>query len=523
MKTLCRSLLCVAALGLDACAVGPDVKTPRPAVPTAFVASTEPGTAAAGAGVLLGLDLTQWWRSLHDTELNSLVGRAIEANPDIAIALIRLQEARAQEYIIIGSSLPSGELSAGTAAGTGSDNSRGRVSQTLHSGGNTAGYSQIFEAGGFDFTWELDAFGRFRREVEAARFDVLAAAKIRQAVLVTVIANVARAYVDLRALQAQIEVAKRNIETARRSLNLVRTRFNQGLTNDLDVKLAERQLATFQAGLSPLAAQITASQYVIAVLIGQYPEKIARELAVVRPIPTFPARVPVGIPVTLLQRRPDIQAIELELDAATARIGVAMADLFPRINITGSLGGQGGSTAPTGNRTTLIGTFGPSLYWPVLDFGTLDAKIQVADLKSKETLQRLKGTILQAVQEVDGAIASYRAQQNRLVNLGHARTAAHEAVTLSSERYERGLTDFLNVLDAERQEFDIEAQYVAAQQATGDSLVGLYKALGGGWEHYTAVPEPRRPQPAVVAAVKLIGTPAGPRPVPLQNPFPKVP
>lgn len=525
MKLRSWAVCAAASILMSACTVGPDFKKPKSLLPNAFVANGS----AVGTGrpaILNGVDLTQWWKSFRDPELNSLVARAIAANLDIAIALTRLQEARAQELVIIGSALPSGELSSGIGAGTGSDNTRGRVSQPLHSGGNGTGYNSVDIAGGFDAGWELDVFGRFRREIEAVQFDVKAAAKVREAVLVSVVANVARAYIALRGFQAQTEVARRNIATARRSLQLVQTRFSQGLTNELDVTLAKRQLATFEAGLAPLGAQIKASQYVIAVLVGQYPEALARELATPRPIPLFPGRIPIGLPVSLLRRRPDIRQVEFELASVTARVGVAIADLYPRVGVSAAVGGQGGQTSAStssGKPITFIGGIGPSLYWPILDFGTLDAKIQLADLVSREVLFRYKLGILRAVQEVDEAIARYRADQNRLASLGRARVAAAQAVQLATERYDRGLTDFLNVLDAQRQEFEIQAQYVAAQQNAGEQIVSLFKALGGGWEHYQAVPGIRDPQPAIVAAARLVGRPDGPRPIPAAELLPQLP
>jgi outer membrane protein TolC len=183
-------------------------------------------------------------------------------------------------------------------------------------------------------------------------------------------------------------------------------------------------------------------------------------------------------------------------------MGSAIADLFPRVAVTSALGGQGGPRAATGTPITFIGGIGPALYWPVLDFGTLDARIEVADYRAREALLRYKANVLGAVQEVDQAIAGYNAEQSRLNSLSRARSAALDAVRLSTDRYERGLTDFLNVLDAERQRFEIEAQYEISRRTAGVQLVALYKALGGGWEHYQAVPPIRLPEPAIAAAAR---------------------
>src|SRR6266404_1008854 len=499
-------IACCGAAGLSACSVGPDFQLPETGLPERYLAGVNTSKTAPASELGASVNLTQWWRSFRDPQLVSLVERSIAANPDIAIALARLQQARAQQFVAIGAALPKGELSAGAAYGTGTDNTRARIADTLHSAANTNGYNHIDEAGGFDAAWELDIFGKLRREIEASHLDALAAAKARDAVLVSVIADVARAYIELRGFQAQAAVTRSNIESARRRLEFVQNRFNQGLTNELDVTLAQRQLAAFEAGLGPLTGQLQSSQYLIAVLLGQYPETFAHQLRTNGPAPRFPTRVPTGLPVSLLQRRADIQQAELEVGAATARIGSAIADLFPRVAVTSALGGQGGPRAAIGTPITFIGGIGPALYWPVLDFGTLDARIEVADYRAREALLRYKAHVLGAVQQVDQAIAGYNAEQSRMNSLSRARSAALDAVKLSTERYERGLTDFLNVLDAERQRFEIEAQYEISRRTAGVQLVALYKALGGGWEHYQAVPPIRLPEPAIAAAARESNT-----------------
>src|SRR6202035_5610242 len=205
-------IACWGAAGLSACSVGPDFKLPQTGLPGSYIASMNASTTAPASELVERVNLTQWWRSFRDPQLVSLVERAIAANPDIAIALARLQQARAQQFVAIGAALPKGELSAGAAFGTGTDNTRARVTDTLHSAANTNGYNHIDEAGGFDTAWELDIFGKLRREIEGSHLDALAAAKVRDAVLVSVIADVARAYIELRGFQAQTAVTRSNIE-----------------------------------------------------------------------------------------------------------------------------------------------------------------------------------------------------------------------------------------------------------------------------------------------------------------------
>ena len=427
--------------------------------------------------------------------------RAAAANLDIEIALDRLQEARTRVLETIGAALPSGEASASKGVGTGSDVTRSRVSPELTSAVNTSGFDKVTEVGGFAAGWDLDIFGKHRREIEASQYDAEAAADDREGVLVAVVSDVARAYLDLRAFQGRLAVARQSIDAARKNLDVVQNRAKQGITNDLDVTLAQRELATFEAAVPPIQADIDAAEYIIAVLLGRYPREVVDELSRARPIPAFPARIAVGTPLDLLRRRPDIQEAERNVAAATARIGVATASLYPDLSISGALGGEGGPLTKGGTPLTFIGAVGPSLYWPLLDFGTLDAEVDIADLRTKEQLVLYKKTVLQAVEQVDEAVVSFRAQQERLRDLDRAIVAAKQAVALSSERYDRGLTDFLNVLDAERQLYELQAEYVAAQQAAAEQLVRLYKALGGGWETYQAVPPIRQPDPAVAAEI----------------------
>lgn len=491
---------------LTGCAVGPDYLSAVMRTPGGFLAQTIDKGAQSSSSA--GVDLAQWWRSLRDRELDSLVARALASNFDLEIALDRLQEARTQVDVAADQALPDGGATAGGGGGTGSDETKGRASQALRAGENSTGLKSIQKAAGFDAAWEIDIFGKIRREVEAQTYDAEALKEARDWVFVTVAADVARAYLDMRAQERQLVILNQNIAAARSNMDLAQTRFSRGLTNEMDVSLAQRELATLQADQPPLAAQIEVSRHAIAVLLGVFPEDLAKELAKPGPIPALPARIPVGLPVDLLRRRPDISEAERLVAAATARIGVATANLFPTVSLTGAVGEQGGVRASSGIPISLIDSLGPSIYWPLLDFGALDAKIEIADLKTHELLVSYKQTILTAVQQVDDANASYRAQQQRLNDLDRALAAARQATQLATERYDRGLTDFLNVLDAEREEFDLEERHVAARQAAADALVALFKALGGGWPLNEAIPPLRPLQPAFIAAAKYLLKPA---------------
>jgi NodT family efflux transporter outer membrane factor (OMF) lipoprotein len=499
-------IVLAACVGLAGCAVGPDYQPPDTPVPADFTAAATSGTGHGRHTV----DPARWWRALRDRELDSLIERAVAASPTLEIALNRLQQARAQEAVVIGTALPIVEGSEGGGWGTGSDLARGRATQTLVSAENGAGLKQVNNLAGFDAIWELDVFGRIRREIEAAHYDAETAAAARNVVLVSLIADVTRAYLELRALQVQLVVLRKNIGVAQQYLDLVKERFDRGITNELDVTLAQRELEQLKSQLMPLDAQIDAARYVIAVLLGEFPESMAKELARPGTLPSLPSRIQPGLPLDLLRRRPDIHEAERQIAAATALVGVATADLFPRVVLSGSGGYQAQGLGVTPVIAKPIWSFGPSVYWPFLDFGTLDAAVEKADFRSRELLFNYKQTVLNAVREVDTAIAAYAAQQDRLRHLDQALAAARRAVSVAQQRFDRGVTDSLNVIDAQRQEYLLEQEYVAAQQNAAVQFVILYKSLGGGWEDYQAVPPIPRPLPAVAAAIKRLFAPDAP-------------
>jgi len=495
----------LAGAGLASCAVGPNYQQPAPPMPKSFAA-----VVASKAAMRAAATAAKWWRTLHDRELDSLIDRAIAASPTLEIALNRLQQARAQEAVVIGAALPAAEGSEGGGWGTGTDLARGRASQTLVSAENGTGVSQISNIYGFDAAWEIDVFGKFRRAIEAAQYDVDAAIADRNMVLISLVADLTRAYLDLRARQMQLAVLRKNIEVAHHYVDFVEERYNRGITNELDVTLAQRELARLQAEVAPLAAQIEAARYAIAVLIGEFPENLGKELAKPGMLPALPARIRSGLPIDLLRRRPDIIEAERQLAGATALIGVATADLFPQVAMTAGFGQQTQGLAPTPLTINPVWSVGPAAAVPILDFGRLDAAVEKADFRSRELLFNYKQTVLNAVREVDTAVDAYAAQQNRLRHLGDALTAARRAVTVATERFDRGLTDSLNVIDAQRQEYLIEEEYVLAQQAAAEQLVMLYKSLGSGWENYQILPPIPRPLPAIAAAFKSLFEPGVP-------------
>ncbi len=499
--------LVLGATAVAGCAVGPSYHKPDVDVPATFAADYRSGARGPSRNVASNvdatIDLAGWWHALNDAELDSLVERAVRSNPDVQIALDRLQAARTYEVAIVGSALPEVSASGAVGRGTGSDLTRGHADQALRSADTSGGLQHINQLGGFDAVWEIDLFGKYRREMQAAHADAQATAAQRNVVLITVISNVARAYVDLRGLQMRASVLHAAIDTLRESQRVTRERYERGITNELDVTLATRELGVLESQVAPVEAQVSAAEYAIATLLGQYPEGLVAELSEPRMVPSVPAAVQAGVPLDLLRRRPEIVQAERELAGSTARLGAATANLFPQISISGAIGAQRQTTPAVGEH---IWSAGVGAVWPLLDFGMLDAKVEIADLRTRVQLINYRRTIQNAVEEVDTTWSAYAAEQDRVVKLGNALAASQRAVALANERYVRGLTDFLNLVDAQREQYDIEEQYTAAQLGAAEQFIALYRSLGGGWENYRQLPPAHFPEPAVVAAFHRVFT-----------------
>jgi len=503
MVTRCRALAVIgAAIWLCGCAVGPDYELPVVGIPKYFGTASE---TAATESPPIAADFVRWWHVLHDRKLTALIERAIACNPDIEIALTRVQEARTQQIVVIGAMLPTVSGSGAIATGTGTDLNKGRIAQSIDAGSNTQGLKSISRIAGFDAGWELDLFGKYQRLLEATRDDAEAQMELRNQVLITVIADVARSYLDIRGLQTRLEIARNDVATAQKTVDVLLTRFDRGLSNELDLTLARRQLANQQARLPELMGLISAAESRLALLLGTYSADIVGDLKGPAKYPHLPERLRAGVPVDLLRRRPDVRAAERDLAAATARIGVATADLFPSVALTAGFGAQGGTkqgTSPPIHGP--IWSFGPGAYWPLLDFGRLDALIDIQEQRTYGSYVNYRKTIIVAVEEVDQAIKQYRYDLAQQKSLGIALAASRRAVDLAMERYERGVTDFLNVLDAQRQEYLLEDQNAVAEEITVLQYVAFYKALGGGWELYDELPPIPAAQPAIAATVRRL-------------------
>lgn len=504
MRARARSLLrCVSILfttgALASCAVGPNYHTPGVSVPAHFDAVERLGQDQAAPARVSSEDLAGWWRTLGDSELDSLIDRAVANNPGVLIALDRLQAARLYETGLTGSLLPAVDASAGYGRGTGSDLTRGRATQPLVSSDSTRSLTNVTTVGGFDALWVIDVFGRVRREIEAARYDTQATADARNAVLVSVIADVARAYADLRGLQMRASVLHSAADILGQGLRFATERYNRGITNELEVTLAQREFSTVQAEIPIVDSEVSSAEYVIATLLGAYPEDLVKELSTPGMLPSVPATVSPGLPLDLLRRRPDVMEAEREIAVANARIGIETAGLLPQFFATGAIGFQRGTALDGTKVGEHIWSAGPGAIWPLLDFGQLDAQVQIANFQTRAALERYKGTIQTAVRQVDSAAARFDASQQSLKTLSDALVASQRAATLANQRYNRGLTDYLNVVDAEREEYSIQEQYVATQTTVDDQYIELYRNLGGGWQAYQSLPPIPRPLPAVMA------------------------
>ncbi|HQL93580.1 MAG TPA: efflux transporter outer membrane subunit [Candidatus Hydrogenedentes bacterium] len=514
IRALCTAAALL-ALPLAGCVVGPDYEKPSPPVPEAWSTPLAGGEAAGEPGI------AEWWRVFGDPTLDALVARALEGSLDLRMAEARIRESRAAEEISGADLWPALNASAGykrlqnkkaASPGTSSSSSTGLSAQgvsrsyTLSSGGTSvtvapdltgAGNSRVtvnrgraaaapsrrddlFQAG-FDARWELDVFGGTQREREAARASREAAEEDLRAVRVSLAAEVARNYFTLREAQASLDIASRNAALQRDSLDLVRARFEAGLTNELDIRAAEAQLAVTESALPGHAARVQYAIHRLGVLMGRAPGALQDELAPAADLPPAPPMVPVGLPSDLLRRRPDVRAAERDLAAATARIGVATADLFPKFALTGALSGQDDALYGLKRGANLLWSVGPTVQWPVFDAGRIRANIRVQNARQEQALAAYEKAVLTSLEEAENALVAYAREQNRLASLDQAVTAAGAALTLAKDLYTQGLTDYLRVLDAERSVASAEAQRAQSRAAVLINLAALYKALGGGW------------------------------------------
>jgi NodT family efflux transporter outer membrane factor (OMF) lipoprotein len=459
-----RSALVIATAAiLAACTVGPDYHAPTTAVPAEF--AERPSDAAAKPPV------AAWWTTFHDPVLESLVARAVRANPDLRAAQARVREARALRGIAAADRYPTADATGGATRAKTSDNVSDFPGAT----------SNLFEAG-FDAIWEIDVFGGVRRQVEAADADVAASIEDRRDVLVSLVAEVARNYVDLRGAQRQGAIANENLAAQRATLDLTRTRLQGGIATDLDVARSEAQVAATESTIPSFESDARVAAHALATLVGAPPNALVAELSVAGAVPPAPPDVPVGLPSELLMRRPDVRRAERRLAAATARIGEAKADYFPRFSLTGAIGLASDDLGDLVDSHSRTASVGGGVRWRVLDFGRIAGNVEVRTAQEEQAAAAYESTVLASLREVEDALVELANERTRRVSLAKAESASNRAVSLANQLWSAGRTDFLSVLDAQRNLFLAQDALVQSERRAALDLVSLYKALGGGWE-----------------------------------------
>jgi NodT family efflux transporter outer membrane factor (OMF) lipoprotein len=429
------------------------------------------------------LECTQWWNSFHDPQLVSLVERAIAANLDLRQATARIRQARAARGVGAAAFWPSVDSFAAYTR-TGAGGTAGGAGDSGSSGGSIGRGSRetdLFQAG-LDAAWELDFFGGTRRTVEALDADLDAAVEDRRDVLITLTSEVALNYLTLRGLQTQIGIARDNLEAQEKTVEITRTRFEAGFVSGLDVANARAQAATTASQIPTLESDARATIHALSLLLGLEPNALLDELQGETPIEPVPPEVPIGLPSDLIRRRSDIRRVEAQIHAATARVGVATADLFPRFSLTGSLSFSGDTLSSMASWSSRVWSVGPSMQWLIFDAGRIRWNIELQKAIQEQTLLAYQQTVLTALKEVESSLVAYAKEQEHRQLLEEAVSQNRKAVALAKELYSAGQTDFLNVLSAQGALFLSEEALARSTRTLSLNLVALYKALGGGWE-----------------------------------------
>lgn len=449
--------------------VGPDYKRPSTALSKEWRTNLEGGLKAGEVDVKT---LSAWWNAFNDSKLSSLIDRAISGNLDLRQAKARVREARARRGVAQAGLFPTLQADgSATRSKSREDTGTGKVSETR----------DLYSAG-FDTNWEIDIFGGVRRSVEAAEADFEASREDVRDVLVTLIAEVALNYIDLRTMQSRIDVAENNLQTQSETCQLVLWQYQAGLSDGLAYQQATYNLETTRAQLPTLRTGREEAINRIAVLLGEQPGEVHQELQQQESIPTASLEVAVGVPADVLRHRPDVRRTERELAAQSARIGVATADLYPKFTLNGSIGLETLSLPGMPSTHTNAMTGGPQVSWAIFKGGAIRQNIEIQTALQEQARISYEATILTALEEVENALTACAEEQLRKKHLQEATRAAVNAVELSQYKYQAGLTDFSNVLISERSLLSLQDQLAQSSGTVAANLVGLYKALGGGWE-----------------------------------------
>ena len=459
------------ALWLAGCAaVGPNYSAPETATPATWQGAPAARVALSPAAPE---ELARWWRQLGDPLLSQLVGQTMQNSLDLRAAQAKLREARARRALAGANRFPTVTASGAASVSKGSAETGGGDVREMYSAG-------------FDASWEPDVFGGLRRGEEAAQADLDATAENLHTVQVSLAAEVALNYVELRAFQERLAIAKANVASQSETLQLARWRAQAGLTSELDVEQARSNLAQTRAQIPTLETGFTEARHRLEILLGQTPGALAGRLSDAAGIPRAPTRVMVGIPANTLRQRPDVRAAERKLAAETARIGEAEAARYPRFNLSGSLSLEALSLGALAGADALARSVLGGVTAPIFDAGRIRRQIEIQNAVQEQALVSYEATVLNALSEVENALVALANTRERQKNLQEAVQAARQAATLARQRYGSGLIDFQTVLDTERSVLSLEDNLQSSQAEHVSTLIQLYKALGGGWSTSSA-------------------------------------
>ncbi len=479
------------AFALAACRVGPDFVPPDPSMPKRWFTRGDAAAPAKFAGSSEAVHQPvdpAWWKAFHDATLTSLVKRVAYANLDVRTATVRLAQSRFQRNVAASALLPGVQGNARYQHATLHDvRIKSRLIDDLLGSPrstitlNSAQPADIFTSG-FDASWELDFWGHVRRQVESANAQVRSSEEQRRDALVSSLAETARDYIQLRGTQTQIRIANDNLKIQQEILELTKTRQEKGLTTMLDVNNAAAQVEAVRAQLPSLEQQEAQLINALSFLLDMPPDGLRGELAATRPVPPSPARVPIGIPSELARRRPDIRAAEAQLHAATADIGVAVAEFYPTIQFNGLAGFDAIKVAKLLTASAVLTNFGPTISMPIFQGGRLKATLELRKAQQVEAAINYHKTVLRAWHEIVNALVAHRTEQQRRARLALQVEYSRQALSLARVRYNDGVADFTTVLDTERTLLQAEQDHAQSTTNVSTNLVQLYKALGGGWE-----------------------------------------
>ncbi|ASL46942.1 Toluene efflux pump outer membrane protein TtgI [Burkholderia sp. AD24] len=488
----------LACLVMTGCTVGPNFEPPTSATPPQVFERTESAQAPSKA-VEAGFN-QDWWTLFNDPTLNTLEQQLADANLDVAAASARLRQSRAERRVAGAAEYPTLDGAASYDRERGSPNGilgllgvspTGAQSQSA-SGATPLGVAplpgskgspayNLYQAG-FDASWELDIWGRVRRGVEAASALTDASYEDRNAVLLSARAELARDYIELRDTQALLRIARQNLEIARNTAKLTQVRAHEGVTTDLDVANASAQAASIESLIPTLEARCATTINAIGVLLAEEPGALQSTLGEAHDVPELPGQAPIGFPSELVQRRPDIRKAEAELHAATASIGMAKADFYPRISLNGSAGLQSLQLSSLASWASGQFVVGPSITMPIFEGGRLKGTLNLREAQQQEAAIVYRRTVLNAWREVDDALLAYDAEQQRRDKLAEVVTLNQRALAVAQQRYKAGALDYLDVLNVQKQLLDAQSNMQQSRATADANLITLCKSLGGGWE-----------------------------------------